>query len=77
MNNNLRKTESHERLLSNEWSNVANKKFYDKKIFSAVKGTFPSFSNFPDPGIILDYTRTRWVGLLKDPFPYLDILSVV
>ena len=43
--------DSHERLVSNEWSNVAIKIFYHKKIFSPVNGTFPIFSNSSDFGL--------------------------
>ncbi len=68
INKNVTENDSHERLVSNEWSNVANKIFYHKKIFSPVNGTFPIFPIF----LTLDYT------VFKDPFPcYLDIFRVI
>ena len=49
INDILCKTDSRERILSNEWSNVANKIFYAEKNFFAVNHTFPIFANFPEP----------------------------
>jgi hypothetical protein len=65
VNKPVRKNDSHERLVSNEWSNVANKKCYHKKKNSAANGTFPIFPNFPAPGkVTIKLLKGSWLKAL-------------